>query len=158
MCCAIDSAVSQRSSVSHARTVEKEDAELGRAVGDIDERRGQEDAPVLDEDPTELVLDLVLGEAEALALHDRKEAEDDDGEDGRLDELVDSDLLERRDSERIGRRWKRGVEQQVERVVPDRRHRARRSAYCTATLWWLRQPGAAHSSVWTQLAVGRQAG
>ena len=174
---------------AHARrTVQEEHAELRRAVGEVDGRRGQEDGPVLEQDATELVCDLVLGELKAFALDDGEEAENDHGEDGpggrrahgsemrdtlarayaralpkhgrarpetakmrlsvpmgwghrhatprqrvkvhgmaqwsapggcaRLDELVDSDLAERREGEGVGGGRQRAVQQEVEGVVP----------------------------------------
>ena len=62
-------------------TVEEEHSQLGRAEGDVDRGGRQKDGPVLDEDATQLRLDLILGEGQALALHDREEVEDDDRED-----------------------------------------------------------------------------
>ena len=40
--------------------VKEEDTQLRRAVGDVDNRRREEDRPILDQDATEIILDLVL--------------------------------------------------------------------------------------------------
>ena len=78
--------------------IQEEHTERGRAEPEVDAASGEKDCPVLEQDAPQVLLHLLHGVTEPFALNHREEDDDDDGKDGRLDELIDADLVE----ERIG--------------------------------------------------------